>query len=476
MAACRSRRGAQGGQALLLILAVMLLTALLVAVFTTLWVRGTVRARQYGDATAARYAAEAGISRVLAGMAAGEIDPPATLSGAVDPAAGPATYQVTIEPDGPGRWVVTSTGMQGKARHATQVTVVAPLTMPVYAGGDLNLHVVPKDGSLQFSMPPGYGAQFSMQGAGTASPGPVRTSISLPDLSFATFAALAGTPPAQRLSLAASGGTLLDGAWYDGGHCAADKKPHSGSLTVPPGATAGVLGDLVCSTITLEPGATLVVTGALSAGSLTLQEGARLVVGQDADPDDIRVGPASSQPQPVLVVAGGGLRVKGALAGETGGIAGSPPIAILALDRSRCTLAACGPDDSNRIGITDLEVAEFLLYSEPVPEGTSAICVEIGGPDGNTSNQCQGQAGAGGSSNTGGSTGHGEGAGAGSGQGAGGGRLPLVRVRGAVVAGGDVEIIARRVEVEWTMGFDVLARYFGVLPGQAFYTVAGWRE
>ena len=476
--ASQAGRAGQDGYALLMVLTVLLIASLLVTVMATLWVRGAVRAVQYGDGTAAFYAAEAGLSRMLQVLAeeggpAGSVQ---ELSGTVDPEGGPASYQVRVEPAGLGRWTLVSTGRQGRAERTVRLSIVAPLALPMYAGERLDLQTVAK-GELNFSAPPAYGQAFSTSGSGDVTPAPVKDSIPLPDIPFGAFASLAGAPPAQAPSLDGSGGTLA-GGWYDAGR---GNCPDTGRhLRVPAGATAGIAGDVDCpnAVLTLAEDATLVVTGSLRVATLVLEEGARLVTGDTADiQHTVALEPVSSPPaRPVLVVVGGALAAKAVEPAGDGARepdpAAVPPLAILALDRSDCGAAPCGPDGQNQISVADLAVPRFLIYAEPLPGGTSSADLRLWGGQGskadeNGQGKGQGKGGQGGDGNKGGTDGQGKDGGRGGDE--------VVQVAGAVVAAGNVDLWVHR-NVDWTMDFDLLRQFTGVLPPSALYVVETWRE
>lgn len=446
----------QRGQAVLLTLAALLVASLLAAVVLTLWVRSAVRAQRFGETTAALYAAEAGVARTLAAMARGTLAPPRaepiTLAGTVGAAPGSAAYTVRVVPDGPARWRLVSTGVQGRSRHEVQVTVTAPYAMPVYAGTTLTFHVTPRAGALRFAAAPGYGgAPPRYRGPGTVSPTPVAVRLALPDIPFGVFAELAGSPPPWGAAPDA-GAERLGAGWYEGGRC---RGPHP--VIVPRGVTAAVRGSLRCDPgLVLEAGATLVVTADLAVrGALILEPGARLVVGGDATLQTVELGPAGPGAAPVLVVIGGTLGVAGAI-GATAGAATVPPLAVLALDRSDCSAPACGADHANVLDLGWVRVRDVLAYAEPLATGdaeASRITLALGA----------------------GPAGGGKGSGPGPDEPGRGPAVGTLRVRGAVVAAGSVTIRAHRVAVDWDVDLGLLTRYLGIAPGFVPYAVEAWQ-
>ncbi|HEY8415811.1 MAG TPA: hypothetical protein VIK99_08570 [Thermaerobacter sp.] len=373
----RQRNAAQEGQALLVVLVAVTLLSLIGAAMTALWVRSVTVAQRRADATAALYAAEAGIARGIEAL---------TASGGTSVSLGPeavgegrfrATYMVSARPLGDGSFEITSTGTKGKVTRSVRVRLTMPFAYPVYAGRSLEINAESwwlGKTVLRFSPAPASGNMATVQG--DVQPQPVQRRLRLPGVPFAPFAAAAGPVPTTLASFPESGGALTN-AWYQPGKCRG-----SATIKVPAGVRAGIAGDLTCR-VDVQDGATLVVTGNLKADEVRVRNGGQLIVGGEVDVDDLGLLGDLPARGGGLIVAGGPVYItKMSLLSDS---VGENALAILALDRSGCTAAACGADESNDIRIDDLGLLSLtgarmkvIAYAGPLPGQTPRITLNFG--------------------------------------------------------------------------------------------------
>lgn len=369
-------RAGQEGQALLVVLVAISLLSLIGTAMTALWARSVVLAQRQADETAALYAAEAGIVRGIQELTASG---GASLSLGPEPVGqGPfsATYMVSTRPLGDGSYEVTSTGTKGKVSRSVRVLVATPFFYPSYAGGLLDIDAEAwwfGNTTIEFSPAPAYGSAVSVRGR-VLPEKPVYRPLNLPSIPFASFAGAAGPVPSSPPSLPKSGGSLTNG-WYRSKEC-------DSVVKVPSGVKAGILGDLTCR-VEVHDGAILVVTGNLRANRVEVRNGGQLVVGGDVDVGTLDLLGNLPARGGGLMVAGGSVKI--GTASLLSDSVGENALVILALDRSNCTAAACGADDSNDIQITDLGLVNvkgsrmnLVAYAGPLPGRTPQVTLNFG--------------------------------------------------------------------------------------------------
>lgn len=449
------RRGGEEGQALLVVLIVVSLLGALGAAMTSLWLRGVTLAQRRADATAALYAAEAGIARGIQEL---------TASGGRTFSLGPeavgarpfaATYMVSAvrSASGDGAYDLISTGKKGKVARTVRVRLSTPFFYPLYADHSLTIDA----GSwwlgktaIRFSPPAAYGSDRTV--TGNVSPDPIRQPMTPPDIPFGTFAEAAGPVPAVRPDLPSSG--PISNGWYNARGC--DRRRQ---IKVPAGVVAGIAGNMNCGVV-VESGATLVITGNLEThdANVEVYDGGLLVVGGNVDVSSLGLSRNLPVQEGGLVVAGGSVHVR--KLAVLGGSTGENALSVLALDRSGCTAAACGPDKSNNIRIDDIagrldfglvnpgSHLELLAYAGPLPGQTPQVSLNFYDvvacnifPLGSTD---------------------------------------LVKVNGTAVSAGNLSLRAGTTLCENTIQMvadpTVMARFASVIPGTALWTQLSWEE
>lgn len=370
------RRGAQEGQALLLVLIALTLLSLIGAAMTALWARSFILVQRRADSTAALYAAEAGIAKAIQELAVAGGGGLLRREGTVGETPFQAAYVVEARPGGDGTYELVSTGRKGRTSRTVRVRISSPFLFPLYAGR--SLHIVADDPLLGetrvvLSPAPGYGESATVHGDVTPKPEP--RSLALPTIPFAPFAAAAGTLPSQLVPLPKQDGTLTN-AWYAAGDCEWWRWLTTRTVTVPSGVVAGISGDMTCgndSRLVVKSGATLVITGNLQTDRVEVEDNAKLIIGGHVDIDSVQLWGNLPAGGGGLIVAGGSVTMDRA-ALVAGSSRAEHTLAILALDRRGCAAAACGQDDaSNNIYIEDVAVVDLntplnlLVYAAPLP-------------------------------------------------------------------------------------------------------------
>lgn len=261
-----TQRGAQEGQALLVVFIAMTLLSLIGSAMVALWFRGVTLAQRQADETTALYAAEAGLSEALARIFSGDssfLGGHGELTGEV----GEGAYRVQVTPasgNSESALSIVSTGWPAArpeaARRTVRLVVDSPLFRPVVATKDLTLLrqiCIPLLGcwdwpfSASFTPNALYGGKLT---AGDDTTGVQHGTLPMPALSYAAVGAkvpVSGEP----IPLSSKHCFIGTPGWFKfSNRCS--------SLTVA-APWVGIIGDVHLEQLTVNSGSVLVATGDL---------------------------------------------------------------------------------------------------------------------------------------------------------------------------------------------------------------------
>lgn len=380
-----NRRGAEEGQALVVVLIAVTLLSLIGTAITALWIRSVTLSQRQADEATALYAAEAGLAEGLARIFSGDasfLRGQGELTGEV----GGGAYRVRVVPsagESGSALAIVATGWpvarpEG-ARRTVRLVVDSPFFRPIVTAQDLTLLrqvCVPLIGcfdwpfSATFAPSALYGGKLT---AGDHITGVQRGSARMPTLSYARVAAkvpVTGDP----VPLSSKSGRCFIGTsgWFK-------LSDNCSSLTVA-APWAGVIGDVRLAHMTLNSGSVLVTAGDLIVTAIDFVQ-------------------AQATRGGGVVVAGGRISLTTLDLARWGT---SGPISLLALDTNTpdcskaipgCTYDPKNPDrpsdSSNSISISAFSLGSGTTSTQlvafaapfrvpPVSESRPEILIDIG--------------------------------------------------------------------------------------------------